>query len=180
MRRHRRVAGFAALLSCLWVIASPVAGETTAQFEVSAIIEAGCLVDGLGGSGDAGSVGLLDFGLDSAFSTATRSASLAATQSIRMRCTPGVTVSMTIDGGTYAAAGSRHLQLGDDEDARIAYSVCSDAACSKPVSIGGVVDIPVSGANENDVLLPVHGRLTLPGSLPAGTYTDTVLLTLTW
>ncbi len=38
----------------------------------------------------------------------------------------------------------------------------------------------VTGSNENDVLLPVYGVLTLPGDLPAGTYTDTLLITLSW
>lgn len=153
---------------------------TTAQFDVSATITSGCLVDGVGGSGDAGTLGMLDFGSDSTFSTAMHSATLAGSQAIRLRCTPGVSLTMSIDGGAHAAGGSRHLQSGGNPDARIAYALCSDAACNQPIAIGGNATISVSPANSEDIQIPLHGTLTLPGALPPGTYTDTLTVTLSW
>src|SRR5690606_20132027 len=64
---------------------STAKAETSAQFEVSATVAAGCLVDGLGTSGHAGTIGTLDFGTDSTFSTATHTATTTAAQAIRLR-----------------------------------------------------------------------------------------------
>lgn len=154
--------------------------ETTAQFEVSATIAPGCLVDGLGSSGHAGTIGTLDFGTDSTFSTATHTATTTAAQGIRLRCTPGVNLMMGVDGGSHAATGARHLQRGSDTAARIAYALCRDAACNQPIAIGGSAAIAVTGANSEDVILPLFASLTLPGGLVPGTYTDTLTVTLTW
>lgn len=186
MTRSLLAAARTALIAPVAVLAgggyglSPARAETTAQFEVSATIAPGCLVDGVGGSGQAGTIGTLDFGTDSTFSTATHTATTTASQGIRLRCTPGVNLMMAVDGGGHAGAGVRHLQRGGDTAARIAYSLCRDAACNQPLAIGGSAAIAVTGANSEDVLLPLFASLTLPGALQPGTYTDTLTVTLTW
>lgn len=154
--------------------------ETSANFDVTAAIVPGCLVDGVGSSGNAGLIGTLDFGSDSSLSVASHSATTTTNQSVRLRCTPGVILSMSIDGGTHSASGARNLQLGANSAARIAYSVCRDAACNQPIAIGGTTGSTVTAANSNDVRLPIYAALTLPGHLPAGSYTDTLTITLTW
>ena len=158
----------------------PAHAETSATFDVSATITPGCLVDGVGSSGPAGTIGTLDFGTDSSLSTATRTASTLASQAIRLRCTPGVSLSMSVDGGDHAAAGARHLQRGADPSARIAYRVCSDAACTQPIVIGANVVTAITAVNSDDVRLPIHAELTLPGDLTPGTYNDTLTVTLSW
>ena len=170
----------AATLVCLTGGFPSARAETTAQFDVTATIVAGCLVDGLGASGNAGTIGRLDFGVDSTFSTATHTATTTTGQAIHLRCTPGVNLMMSIDGGGHAAAGARHLQRSADTSARIAYALCRDAACTLPVAIGGSAALPVSSANSEDVRLPIFGSLILPGTLPPGTYTDTLTVTLSW
>ncbi|MEI4506391.1 spore coat U domain-containing protein [Sphingopyxis sp. CCNWLW253] len=169
----------AALLACVSNIPASRA-ETTAEFEVSAEIAPGCLVDGLGSSGHAGTIGTLDFGVDSTFSTATHTATTTTAQGIRLRCTPGVNLMMGVDGGSHAATGARHLQRGSDTAARIAYALCRDAACNQPIAIGGSATIAVTGTNSEDVILPLFASLTLLGGLVPGTYTDTLTVTLTW
>jgi spore coat protein U-like protein len=159
---------------------SEARAETSANFDVTAAIVPGCLVDGLGSAGNAGTIGTLDFGHDTSLSAASHSATTTASQSIRLRCTPGVNLSMSIDGGTHSASGARNLQLGADTAARIVYRVCRDAACNLPIAIGGTASTVVTAANANDVRLPVYAALTLPGHLPPGTYTDTLTVTLTW
>ncbi|MDZ3831313.1 MAG: spore coat U domain-containing protein [Sphingopyxis sp.] len=158
----------------------PARAETSAQFDVTASVVAGCLVDGLGDSGNAGLIGTLDFGVDSSLSTATHLASTNGSQSIRLRCTPGVDLMVGVDGGTHAAVGARNLQRGGDTASRIPYSLCSDAACIQPIAIGGTASVAVTGANSDDVRLPLFASLTLPGNLPPGTYTDTLTVTLAW
>lgn len=161
-------------------IATPAHANTSAEFDVSASITAGCLIDGLGSSGNAGTLGMLNFGQASALSTATKNASLLAAQTLRLRCTPGVNMTMAIDAGSHAASGARNLQLGANSALRLAYSLCTDAACTQPLAIGGSSVIAVSSSNSNDVKLPIYGRLTLPGQATAGTYTDTLTVTLSW
>jgi spore coat protein U-like protein len=159
---------------------SPARAETSANFDVAAEIVAGCRVDGLGGAGNAGPIGTLDFGTDSSLSTATHSATTTATQTIRLRCTPGVALVMSIDGGAHPASGQRNLQRGTDTASRIAYTMCSDAACNLPIAIGGSTAVSVTSVNGDDVRLPIHARLTLPGGRIPGTYTDLLTVTLTW
>lgn len=153
---------------------------TTAEFEVSATVSSGCLVDGLGASGNAGRIGTLDFGEDSTFSTSTHTATTTANQAIRLRCTPGVTLRMTIDGGAHSGAGTRNLQRGATLTARIPYTLCRDAACTQLIGVNAQQNIVITTSNTEDVRLPIYGRLTLPGGLPPGTYTDTLTVTLTW
>lgn len=177
---HRALAALLVVVASGGGLISSARAETSTLFDVTARIEPGCLVDGLGSSGHAGKIGTLDFGHDSSLSTASHSATTTASQAIRLRCTPGVNLMMSIDGGTHAAAGRRHLQRGSDPTARITYALCRDAACNQPITIGGNAAVAVSAANSLDVRLPIHGQLTLPGGLVPGTYVDTLTVTLTW
>ncbi len=175
-----------ALAALLVLVASggglsfPARAETTADFDVTARIEPGCLVDGLGGSGNAGTIGTLDFGNDSSLSTASHTATTTSSQAILLRCTPGVSLMMSIDGGVHLASGSRHLQRGGDTGSRVAYILCRDAGCTQTIPIGGTSGITVTAGNANDVRLPIHAALTLPGSRVPGVYTDQLTVTLSW
>jgi spore coat protein U-like protein len=175
--KQRRRALFA-LVMIGAAMCRPAHAETTKNFNVAARVTAGCLVDGLGVAGDAGDIGTLDFGTDSTFSTAVHNASLNAAQTIRLRCTPGVNVTMAIDGGQHSASGGRNLQLAPGQT--IAYALCGDAACTQPIAINATTVIAVTPSNSADIRLPVFGRLTLPGNLPPGTYRDELMVTLTW
>ncbi len=179
-RRYGPVPRVLLALAITLTTAAQARAATGASFEVSAIITPGCLVDGVGSSGNAGLMGRLDFGTDSALSTATHSANTVTSQSITLRCTPGVALSMTIDGGGHASGGLRHLQAGADTGSRIAYDVCTDAACNTKLAIGGTTGIAVTSLNMNNIRLPVYGRLTLPGNLRGATYTDVLTVTLSW
>ncbi|MCD9005492.1 spore coat U domain-containing protein [Luteimonas sp. XNQY3] len=153
--------------------------ETQASFAVAAVVTPGCTVDGLGSDGAAGRLAALDFGIDSALSTAVRTADAAAGQAITLRCTPGVTLLMRIDGGAHAVGGVRHLQH-DPSQQRLAYRLYRDAGFADEIGIDQTHAIAIPGTGADGVVLPVHGRLALPGSLPPGTYDDTVVVTLDW
>ena len=171
--------GLIAALVCFGAAGNAHA-ETSRTFQVSAAIQAGCAVVGFGTSGNAGHVGTLNFGTDSSLSTATHTADISATQSIILRCTPGVSLRMAIDGGQHVASGARYLQLGANTAARLGYTLCADAGCNTPLGISQQVGITVTSANMNDVRLPVFGRLILPGNRPPGIYSDIVTVTLTF
>lgn len=77
---------------------------TTSTFQVTAQIVAGCLV-----VGGVTAYGVLDYGTSSALSTATLSTSLGGS-TVTFQCTPGVALSMSLDGGQNSASGTRNLK----------------------------------------------------------------------
>ncbi|SEH12505.1 Spore coat protein U (SCPU) domain-containing protein [Sphingopyxis sp. YR583] len=179
-QRRRALAALLVMVASGGGLSFPARAETTADFDVTARIEPGCLVDGLGSAGNAGTIGTLDFGEDSSLSTATHNATTTGSQAIRLRCTPGVSLTMSIDGGTHLASGARHLQRGGDTGSRVAYSLCRDAGCTQPIPVGGTSGVTVTAANANDVRLPVYATLTLPGGRIPGVYSDRLTVTLSW
>ena len=86
------------------LLAAPLDAATTSSFQVTAQIVAGCLV-----VGGVTSYGTLDYGSQSALATGTLGTSLGGT-TVTFQCTPGVALSMSVDGGLYSSTG-RNLQL---------------------------------------------------------------------
>jgi spore coat protein U-like protein len=163
----------------LAALSGPASSETSAGFQVSATLVAGCAVDGVGMEGDAGSFGVLDFGEGMALATTGHSASLAASQTLVLRCTPGTSLTMSIGPGLNAEGGLRHLRVGTGTD-KLPYRLYRDAAFTQEIGIDVPQGISITGDNMNDVHLPVHGHLVLPGARSPGTYTDTLVVTLQW
>ncbi|MDZ3990871.1 spore coat U domain-containing protein [Pseudomonas sp. Teo4] len=153
------------------LLAAPLGAVTSSTFQVSAQIVAGCLV-----VGNVSNYGLLDFGTQSALASGTLSTSLGGT-TVTFQCTPGVSMSMSLDGGQNPASGTRNLKRSGGTQL-LAYQLYSDAAYSQALSIGA--SATVSYSDPAAIKLPVYGRTTLTGTLPAGTYTDVVQVTVTW
>ncbi|MGF6096521.1 Csu type fimbrial protein [Pseudomonas sp. 18175] len=163
-------AGCAALAVCIgWGMPVSLLAVTSQSFLVSATITPGCLVV-TGGT----NYGSLAFGSYSALATST--ASVALTSSVVLQCTPGVALSMTVDGGLYNSSG-RRMQL-DSGTAKVAYQLFRDAALSQSLGISQSVSVAYS--NANNITLPIYGRVQLPGNTPGGTYSDTLQVQLTW
>lgn len=156
-------------LLCASSLPLPLAAVTSQSFQVSATVAAGCLV--VGGVSNYGS---LNYGSQSALSTATVRASL--TGGVQLQCTPGVTLNMSVDGGQYNSSG-RHMQVSSGS-ARVAYQLFSDAAYSQSLGIGQSVAVAYSDAN--NISLPIYGQVQLPGNQPGGTYSDVLLVQLSW
>ncbi|KNX78578.1 spore coat protein [Pseudomonas sp. 250J] len=144
---------------------------TTSTFQVTAQIVAGCLV-----VGGVTAYGVLDYGTSSALSTATLSTSLGGS-TVTFQCTPGVALSMSLDGGQNSTSGTRNLKRSGGTQL-LAYQLYRDAAFSQSLGIGS--SVAVSYSDPTAIKLPVYGRTTLTGTLPAGTYTDVVQVTVTW
>lgn len=157
----------------LLFVAAPVAAETAKPFEVSARILPGCLVatdaGGRWGTIDMGQVS----GVPGSIADATLVSSAGAGLSIE--CTPGLSVNVTADTGDHPAAGERRLLRGGGTDT-IAYRLFADGSATPWT--GG--PLPLSFATGGTRLVPVRARATLTTSARAGTYTDTVRITLTW
>lgn len=146
-----------------------VCAAPTATLQVSASIVPGCVVTSTGGL-----YGTLTFGTYPALSTA--AVSVALTGGVALQCTPGVTVSMTVNGGLHNVSG-RRLQIGSGT-AQIGYQLFRDAAHSQSLDIAQSVNVPYTDANA--ISLPIYGYVLLPGNQPAGTYSDTLLVQITY
>lgn len=146
----------------------PLGAATTASFQVSANITTGCLV-----VGGVSNYGALNFGTFSALATGTATAQLPGS-SVKLQCTPGVTLNMQVDGGQNPGA-TRNLKAGGS---LLAYQLYRDAGFSQSLGIGQ--SVTVAYTDSNSISLPIYGRLSLPGNLPAGSYSDVVQVQLTW
>lgn len=153
------------------LLADPLGAATTSTFTVNAQIVAGCLI-----TGGATQYGTLNYGTQSALSTAVLSTALGGS-TVTLQCTPGVVLSMSLDGGQNANAGLRNLKRTGGTQV-LPYQLYQDAALAQGIGIGQSVN--VNYTDPAAVKLPVYGRLQLSGTVPAGTYTDVVQVTLSW
>ncbi|ADD78498.1 spore coat protein U-like protein [Pantoea sp. PA1] len=149
-------------------------GITTSSttFQVSASIVAGCVVSGT----NTGIFGTLNFGTQSGLATNSVSASYVQSSTINLACTPGTTLSMTINGGSNYTS-TRNLKLANNTNT-VPYYLYSNAARTTPIPVNTAV--PLSYSNANNITLPIYGSLQLPGPTRAGVYSDTLSVTLTW
>ncbi|MEX3777447.1 spore coat U domain-containing protein [Pseudomonas sp. MYb118] len=162
--------GWAALLViCTISLPAPLTAATSQSFQVSATVVPGCLV--VGGVSNYGS---LNFGSQSALATST--VRVALTAGVQLQCTPGVTLTMSVDGGQYNNSG-RHMQLSTGSN-RVAYQLFRDAAYSQSLGIGQ--SVTVAYADANNIRLPIYGQVQLPGNQPGGTYSDVLQVQLSF
>lgn len=152
-------------------LAGPLSAVTTSTFQVNAQIVAGCLV-----VGGVSAYGVLNFGTRSALYVGNADASLGGT-AVTFQCTPGVAMSMSLDGGQNSAAGSRNLKRGNGTQV-VPYQLFQDVALTQSLAIGQ--SVTVSYSNPAVIKLPLYARAQLSGKVPAGTYTDVVQVTVTW
>ncbi len=165
---HGRLALGLALVAAVAPV--PLDAALTSTFLVNATIQAGCLV-----VGGVTNYGNLNFGSYSALSTAVVTTPLNGT-TVTLQCTPGVTLSMAVDGGQNNN-GSRNLKRSSASNLQV-YQLFRDAAFSQALGINQTV--AVSYSDPTAIKLPIYARAQLTGALPAGTYTDVLQVTLTW
>ncbi len=155
--------------------ATPIA--TSASFAVNAIVSTGCLVVSNPTQVSGVQFGTLDFGSQSAVSGATATAWLSAGggSMAQVQCTSGATVTITFDSGLNALGNQRRLRRGTSY---VPYNLYTSAGMGTSYTPG--VGIPLD-TTVGATTLPVYGRaLPPPSGLPAGQYTDTVQVTLSW
>ncbi len=160
-------------------MALAVDGVHAAQsFNVSAEIVPGCAVRGTHQT-TALALGTIDFGAIPATQTGVVQASApgGAMGGIELECTAGLTLTLAIDSGQHASAGSRRLATAGG--AHLAYALYADAGHQTAIPLAGgvAVNVPAGGVID----LPIHAVAHLPGGGQApGSYTDTVAVTLSW
>lgn len=141
-------------------------------FQVTASIVAGCVISGT----NTGVFGTLDFGTQSGVATSTVNASFVQSTSINLACTPGTTLSMSINQGSNFTT-TRNLKLPNFTNT-VPYTLFSNASRTTVIPVNQAVSLSYS--NANIITLPIYGQLQLPGTARAGVYTDTLTVTLSW
>lgn len=143
--------------------------------EVKASIVNGCVVSGTNPQ----VLGTLNFGTLPGISTAATTASAAFTQSstITLACTPGTTLSMSLNGGANYANNSRNMKLTNNTNL-VAYRLYSNSTLTTAIPLDTA--LTVAYTNANNITLPIFGQAQIPSVNRAGTYTDTLTVTLSW
>ncbi|KQP18424.1 hypothetical protein ASF43_11510 [Pseudorhodoferax sp. Leaf267] len=150
--------------------------DNKATFAVNATVSSGCWVVGNVSQTTGVGFGLLDFGSHPAMQAGSYTASIALAGSpAQVQCTPGVTATMTIDGGQNAQGAQRRMRFGTYY---LPYNLTTLPGGSVLIQPGVGVSVDASAG---PTLLPVYGRAIAPGTgLPAGQYTDTLQVVFSW
>ena len=160
---------------------SIVWASPTDTFEITAEIEAGCLVNGaipIAGS-TIGNIGLIDFGEASAISSLELTAQLTLANGFSLTCTPGVEVTMQVSEGNNFDAGTRFLAHTDNSaNGGIAYKLFADSQLSTELAANSPMAL-LRNSVEN-VNITMHGQIILTGNHEVGSYSDELVLTLEW
>lgn len=155
--------------------AAPAAAETAKAFTISADIVTGCQIT-LAAGGNWGKITLPGA---AGIQSGTVQADLLSGSSsgIQLECTPGTQLSVTADTGNQPISGVRQLGISGNPAARIPYQLYANGSPTPWTTQSVALAFPVGTSKQ---LFPVSATATLPGQQRAGTYTDTVRITLAW
>ncbi|QHI98979.1 fimbrial major subunit CsuA/B family protein [Xylophilus rhododendri] len=148
------------------------------SFSVGATVQNGCVVSGNIGQTSGLVFGAINFGSFSALNTGLKTSALGPSGGSQalLVCTAGTTAQLSIDAGLHAVGVQRRLANGSG--AFVPYSISTTVGGNQPVLPGTQIGLALGTAAQ---ALPLQGSLLLPGvGLPAGLYSDTVQVTLTW
>jgi spore coat protein U-like protein len=155
------------------------ATTVTGQISSTLILTSSCQVNGVGGSTGL-NFGALNFGTaNSLFTTATGQVLGGGGGALSILCSSGTSPSLTIQGGSNdgkSTGGTR--ALFDGVANYVPYDLYTDTAHSNLIAIGGVIALAASTGVAQSV--NIYGRAVGKAGLPAGTYTDTINVTLTF
>lgn len=162
------------LLSALFAFSS-FADEVNGTLGVKLIITNGCAVNGRGVTASSPDMGLLDFGSTATLSQSLDGEAISTTAgALQIQCTSALPYSILIGAGSHDLDDQRRMAKGSEY---ISYNLYQDTGRNTQWSKTGTVSRTATGAQEN---LAIYGRVP-PQDVPsAGTYTDTVQVTVSW
>lgn len=162
-------------------LASSVNAATTVtgQITSSLTLISSCQVNGSGGSTGL-NFGALNFGTaDSLFTTATGQVLGGGGGALSILCSAGTTPTVKVRAGAHdglSPGGTRALYDGVAN--YVPYDLYTDAGHSQLLAIDGVINLAASTGVAQTV--NIYGQAVGKAGLPAGTYTDTISVELTF
>ncbi|NUT76068.1 spore coat protein U domain-containing protein [Pseudomonas sp. C1C7] len=155
------------------------ATTVTGQISSSLILTSSCQVNGGGGSTNL-NFGALNFGTaNSLFTTASGQVLGGGGGALSILCSAGTTPTVKIRAGANdgkSPGGTR--ALFDGAGNYVPYDLYTDAGHSQLLAIDGVISLAASTGVAQTV--NIYGQAVGKAGLPAGTYTDTISVELTF
>ena len=155
------------------------ATTVTGQITSSLILISSCQVNGSGGSTGL-NFGALNFGTaNSLFTTATGQVLGGGGGALSILCSAGTTPTVKVRAGAHdglSPGGTRALYDGVAN--YVPYDLYTDAGHSQLLAIDGVINLAASTGVAQTV--NIYGQAVGKAGLPAGTYTDTISVELTF
>lgn len=182
--RKNRYCWIAGGILILTAAATAQADTLTGQLGVRLVIGTGCTVSNGSSVGGVNSWGTLDFGNKADLSSAFTGRALGAdgANPITITCNTASTPTLTFNGGVNTGAGN--LRYMANAANRIAYRLYSDSTFATPIAVAQAINLPNNAGQPFNIygrVLPEDQAAGTAGLNPAaGTYTDTVVATLTW
>lgn len=147
----------------LWPVAARAAGSAQTQFNVTATVLDSCTV----------SAGDLAFGSY----TAGSATPLTATSTIQVTCTNGLAYNVSLDGGSTAHSVTARAMT--DGSNNLAYALYTSNAHSTIWGDGTAPTARMPGTGNGGAQpLTVYGRIGAGQFVPAGSYSDTVTVSV--
>ncbi len=148
-------------------------GQSTANLNVTASIQATCNI----------STSPVAFGVyDPLTANASSGSDLPGTGTVTVSCTNGTNGTITLGQGSHAAGGStdtvplRRMQSGSNQMSYFLYSDSSRSVVWGNTAGTGVAHSGTGSSTD----ITVYGLVTKGQSLPAGSYSDTVVATISF
>jgi spore coat protein U-like protein len=158
-------AGVAALVGAFVSTQSNVQAATaTSSFAVTASVTANCTI----------SAGALAFGAYDPV-VANASTNLDQTSTITVACTKGSTGTVSLDNGTNFSGGLRRMKAGANF---LNYEMYNDSARTTVWNATNTVSY--TAASKATSSLTLYGRVPSGQDVPVGSYSDTVVATITF
>lgn len=165
-------------LLCTSLAAMAATAPTSPSFAVNASVVSGCIVSGNSSQVTGVPFGSVNFGTHSAVSTGTVTAMASNDMGMQAQlvCTSGTAAQVSVNGGLNLQGAQRRLSNGAGQF--IPYTLSLVAGTVTALAPNVAVGITMG---TTPTALPIRGNLVLPGSAAmAGTYVDTVQVTVTW
>ncbi len=150
--------------SGVWCNNIPNAKTSYLSFTVRANNQANCQVSATD----------IDFG-----TTGVLSSNVDAKGSIRVRCTAGVNYQIGLNGGLSGATDPTQRRMSNGSHSVI-YGIYRDAAHTQPWGDQLGVNTVAATATGTDQVFTTYGRVPPQPTPPAGTYRDTIVVTVTY
>jgi spore coat protein U-like protein len=174
---------FAAVVLALAGMALPVvapAAAVSGNLTVQMVVGSGCSVGNATAADGVNNFGTIDFGSQASpvINYIDAQSAGSAGGNIQLICSDGTPYTVTLDGGQHASGTTRQMSNGTDN---VAYALYQDAARSTPWGDGTTFGSAFTGTGTGAAAdMNVYGRVPPQAAVSAGTYTDTVLVTVSW
>ena len=161
--------------------AAPAGASVSGNMNVLLNLENGCIVSGSGEPLGAVDFGTMDFGTaPTLFANGLEAQSMISGSAVQLQCSAGANLNIQVGDGQNASGGMRRLaDAGNFVQYRL-YTQAGGGGIEYAVG-GAALDlsaaVPGAGGTFN---LPIYGLIAPQSGLVAGSYSDTVSITLTF